>query len=76
MQRQPIPKIPHDIISIRPQPNDDSGTTVSEHPNRDRALGRERRRVPDQIDSGKGPDSVGDVVGAVSEAGDRGSQHL
>jgi len=59
----------HHVVTISSETNDDHGTTESQHPDGSlgATVGRETS-VPDEVDCGERTDSVGDIVGTVSES--------
>jgi len=59
----------HHVVTISSETNDDHGTTESQHPDGrlGATVGRETS-VPDEVDCCERTDSVGDIVGTVSES--------
>ena len=76
LQCDAVSQVPHDIIPIRPQANDQARSAKHQNPNGHigLALGRQRAVLPDLENGRVRTDGVGDVVGAVRETG-RGSSH-
>lgn len=63
-----VTQVPHDVVAIGPEANDDSGTTEGKNPDGDSRLGPGNvARLPDLVDRSVRTDAVGDVVGAVDE---------
>jgi hypothetical protein len=57
----------HNVVSIRPQSNDDARAAEREDPQRNRDLVRDLGGAPHEVDGGVGSDGVTDVEEGVSE---------
>ncbi len=76
MQRQPVAQVPHDVVAVRPEADDDRSGPVHQEPDRHRRLLLQLARVPDEINRRQWPQGVGDIVGAVRERRRGRGEHL
>ena len=76
MKCESIAEIPHDIVAICPEADDDRCAAINEDPDWDRALRRDLSGIPDQENSSEGPNGVADVVGAMSKGRHSRGEHL
>lgn len=67
MEGQAVTQVAHDVVTISPETNDNTGSTVGKDPDRNRRLLCDGTRIPDQKDGGKRTDGVRYVIGTVSE---------
>lgn len=76
LKSETVSKVAHHVVPISPETNDDTGRTVAENPDRNIGLGANGAVPPDEEDGSKRTDSVGNVVGSVSERSSGSSQNL
>lgn len=72
-----VTKVAHDVVTVSPETNDDTGTTVRKDPQGDGVLlGVNNAGFPDGVDGGEWANGIGNIVGTVSERGSGGSENL
>jgi hypothetical protein len=76
LESQTVTKVAHDVVSVSPETNDDTSSSVTENPDGDGRLLGDVAGVPDEVDGGERTDSVGDIVGSVGERRGGSSQDL
>lgn len=78
LEGEAVTQVPHDVIAISPDAEDEHGSAEAENPGGNGSLVTlgEHAGVPDLEDGGIGTDGVGDVVGTVGERGSGGSHDL
>jgi hypothetical protein len=59
VESKAVSEIAHDVLPVRPETDDDSGTAVAENPDCDGGFGGELAGVPDEVDGGGGADGTG-----------------
>ena len=76
LESKAVTQVPHDVVTISPETNDNSSTTIGKYPDRNISLLFDSTRVPNKIDGSKWTDSVRYIVGTVSKGGSGSSKDL
>ena len=76
MQGDLVAERAHNVVTVRPETDDNTGTTKGENPSGDRNLGADLTSLPDKVDGSVGTDGIRDVVGTVGKRGGSGSEDL
>lgn len=76
MQRNLVAESTHDVVAVRPETNDDTGTAKSQDPRWHGDTGANVVCLPDEVDCGVGANGIGHVVGTVCKGCGRGGEDL